>query len=965
MSSYKGDLRSLSVDEIESVDKVCLRFENQWQKGKPPEFCEFTTALDSSIRTATLIELILLDVEYHKRRGQDLAAEYYHTLLPNDIESVEAAFCQLQKRNANENSCSDLSASFPFEKLAPGNEYKIERFLARGGLGEVFLASDTQLNRTVAIKVPRNRDPNSPERMRLTREAKITGKLKHPGIVPVHAAGLGQNGQPYYVMQYAEGQTMKAAIEDFHRKHAAEKSKKFRSPHFRRLLQHLISVCNTAAYAHRQGFIHRDIKPGNIMLGKFGETFLLDWGLAKEITSDETDSSSQEAHSGLPQTESWRFDQDQTAAVTRPGQPIGTPEFASPEQVQGRGSNQDPRSDIYSLGATLYFLITGSRTLNPNDLTDLSTANAIREIAPPREVDSNVPADLNAICIKAIQFDAPNRFQQVSDFSDELERYIADEPIKTRQQTWSNRIRRWMKTNPRTAYSIASGITVALAALAISAWLLNQKASELTTSLTAQQQMNSELTAAKESAEEYARKTELALRTMADSIDQTWFASRKSFSQKEQQLLQEMLDQHQKYAQSIPDVYRTKTLEAEAYERFGTIQMLLGNIAQAIDSFENAVGLLEHLPADAAERIRMTKANSVYQLGALLAETGKAEAGLQQMHQACKLTRAVEQDFPENAGHTNRLAIIQARIGTTWLELGDRNSAFQHLTLAEANTRRLVERFPDNKHFKHTFATRKSGLAKAHLQFSDVKLALKEYQSAVEVFESVEDPDWIFKGVRRGLDYCVACNGFARCLKLLERNDESIAAWQKARDAAEQVVDLYPSFPNAYSNLAVPWQQSANCFRELQNWPLAIEHAQSAIVAIEKAVELAPQQLNYFRLRTVIKKELGLIFHESGDLAAAENALKQSVVAARESFERDPDRSRGIHGNRLEYARTLSCLAKVQVDVGDESSAKSSYERAVKLLETTPDHIQNGQLVADELEKVKAEMARLQSIPAD
>ena len=955
MNPSLGNLRRLSIDEIKLVDRICLDFEDQWLSGKQPEILQFVANLDGRTRTATLIELIAIDVEYQPRKGESQPIEYYLKHFPEDMELVKTAFTNRINGHVERQSWRELNShsSFPFSVVSPDSEYQIERFLARGGLGEIFLARDKRLDRIVAIKVPRNRDPNSAERQRLSREAEITGKLKHPGIVPIHTSGQDLAGQPYYVMQYVEGRTMKDAISDWHQTNESGDSGKFATFEFRRLLQSLISVCNTVAYAHEQGYIHRDIKPGNIILGEFGETVLLDWGLAKQF--EEVKSSSDESHVRAL-SESWSANRDDTIAATNPGQPIGTPEFASPEQVQGRIDHQDERSDVYSLGATLYFLITGSRTLDPDDLTDFSKATAIRKIPAPLDLNSSIPVDLNAICTKAIAFDPEDRYQSVYEFSAELERYIADEPIETRRQSSFHRIRRWVKSNPRKTYSMTSGATVAMFALVVSAILLNQKAVELKNSLATQQRMNSELKAAKESAEDYAEKTELALRTMADRIDQTWFAGRKKFSERERHLLDDMLVQYQQHARSIPDAYRTKTLEAEAYERVGMIQMLLGQSSKAIDSFRNAGDLLSQLPDSAAERVRMTQANTAYQLGALLTETGESRAGLAQLETAFRLTKAVEKEFPKNSDHTNRLAIIQARIGTTWLELNKQQPAFEHLNAAKVITGRLVERFPDNKQYQGTFATRMSRLAKAHLQYSEFDLALQEYQSAVAVFNGIEDGEWIFAGVRRGLDYCVACNGVARCLKMVGRDEDSQIAWETALGKAEQMVELYPSFPNAYSNLAVPMQQIAALHRQRSNWPEAVDFAQSAVEAIDKTVELAPEQLNYYRFRTVLKKELGLILHASGDLVAAEQALRESVAAAKESFDLAPDRSHGKHSNLLEYARTLGCLGEVKFARGDIASARSTFQQAIKLLESAAPSILSSPHCAKEFAHLRSQL---------
>ena len=226
-------------------------------------------------------------------------------------------------------------------------------------------------------------------RLRFLREAAITARLQHPGMIPIHGLGEDEDG-PFYTMPFIEGQTFQEAIREFHR------DPRLRDPgqrglELRNLLQRLIAVCNTIAYAHDQGVLHRDLKPANIMLGPYGETLVMDWGLAKRL-----ESGSAEAGTDVEEPGASPWSDDLTAA----GAVMGTPQYMSPEQASGKPSG--PPSDLYALGVILYAILTGGSPYRESPPAD--PLKPVREAAfvPPQQRDPGVPGPLAAICQKAM-----------------------------------------------------------------------------------------------------------------------------------------------------------------------------------------------------------------------------------------------------------------------------------------------------------------------------------------------------------------------------------------------------------------------------------------------------------------------------------------------------------------------------------------------------------------------------------
>jgi eukaryotic-like serine/threonine-protein kinase len=298
-----------------------------------------------------------------------------------------------------------------------GRRFQVIRSQARGGLGEVFLALDTELNRSVAVKELQAQRAHDPVvQARFLFEAEVTGRLEHPGIVPVYSLNRHADGRPYYAMRLLEGGTLRVAIDQFHRSNGPAEGREGRELAFRRLLRSMIDACNAVAYAHSRGVVHRDLKPENVMLGHFGETLVVDWGLAKLHSRSGGEGVDTLSSDGLPTDPS----------MTRPGSLIGTPRYMSPEQASGELGGVGPSSDIYSLGAILYCVLVGHDAFPDGD-TSVVLDRVRRGIFPaPRRLRRSIDPTLEAVCLKAMSLDPRDRHASALDLSDEIEKWLSD-----------------------------------------------------------------------------------------------------------------------------------------------------------------------------------------------------------------------------------------------------------------------------------------------------------------------------------------------------------------------------------------------------------------------------------------------------------------------------------------------------------------------------------------------------------
>jgi eukaryotic-like serine/threonine-protein kinase len=303
---------------------------------------------------------------------------------------------------------------------APGPEalgraadrYVLEREIGRGGMGRVFLGRDLRLGRPVAMKVLL--EPSAARAQRFEREVRLAARLQHPGIVAVYDSGFWPTGEPYLVMRLVLGRSLARALEESET--LADRLA---------LLPNLIAAADAVAYAHDQGVVHRDLKPSNIIVGAFGETVVVDWGLARDLGSGDSEG-------------------EGDAGTTEAGTVLGTPGYMAPEQAAGLPV--DARADVYALGALLAHVLTGE---------------------PPRPEPARAargPADLLAIAAKALAADPKARYPTAFELADDLKRFQTAELVAARPYSLATRSLRWSTRHP-VATTLLLGALALLAAL--------------------------------------------------------------------------------------------------------------------------------------------------------------------------------------------------------------------------------------------------------------------------------------------------------------------------------------------------------------------------------------------------------------------------------------------------------------------------------------------------------------------
>ena len=400
---HPGPSDPVSLTVRQWIDAVCTRFEIAWRQEPPPRIEDFLEDAAGPRREALLRELLRVEIDCRRQRGSVPSVEDYLDRFPDQEQLIRAevaaeADTVTEPAPATPPAAGGERDSWP---LVPG--YEVRGFVAEGGMGEVWRVYDPDFGRPLAVKVTKANHAHHPEvEQRFLAEARITGRLQHPGIPPVHEIGRLADGRPFLAMKLIEGET----LHDLLKRRATPASE------LPRFVAVFGQVCQAVGYAHSQGVIHRDLKPRNLMVGAFGEVQVMDWGLAKVLGGRAGECSA----GGAP-----------AVAAGATGAGLGTPGYLSPEAARGEIGRVDERADVFGLGSILCVILTGQPAFrSPNRADALREAEAGNLVDAFARLDAcGADAELVVLAQRCLAPDRERRPRDAATVGREVEAYRA------------------------------------------------------------------------------------------------------------------------------------------------------------------------------------------------------------------------------------------------------------------------------------------------------------------------------------------------------------------------------------------------------------------------------------------------------------------------------------------------------------------------------------------------------------
>jgi serine/threonine-protein kinase len=853
----------------------------------------------------------------------------------------------------------DRTASYAVgTATSDGQRFRVLRPHAKGGLGAVFVALDSELNREVALKQILDHHADDPlSRQRFLIEAEITGGLEHPGIVPVYGLGTYGDGRPYYAMRFVKGDSLKESIERFHRPEESRGTGILpvtarrdtgwkpvplqdhdlgrRSLELRRLLRRFLDVCNAIDYAHSRGVLHRDLKPGNIIVGQHGETLVVDWGLAKPLGRVEPGQSSGERLL-VPSSGSG-------SASTLPGSALGTPAYMSPEQACGELDRLGPRSDVYSLGATLYCLLTGRQPFASEDLGEVLRKVQRGDFIPPRQLDPAIDRALEAVCLKAMALQPEERYATARALADDVERWTADEPVSAWREPLTRRLRRWARRN-RTAVSVAAA-SVLVAVVGLSAVIAVQnRANAALTYANARLELsnrrevkaNAELKAANERERSRFALAQEAIRTFHTGVSEDLLLKQKEFGALRTKLLRGARDFYQKLERLLEGHADrdSRVSLAQSYREVGELTQQIDTIQDALTVHRRALALFEDLareaPDDAAIRRDLGKCWLAVGLLMLRQDGGTTEGIAHVQRARAALESAVGAgtsgnedrallariqsfiaDHHHNQGHyhealdaidescANWESLVQAGDRSEFVRFGYATSLdtrglilknldrFEESLAAFAKARQLAEElvreFPAEHRYGQELIRTLGNMGLCLTWVRRFEEASAVLAAAKEVIQTITAASPTLLETQRNLIWIESL--VASILIRTARNEEAIQVLERVRAGREQLLKANPTEVRHQQQLAWVLRTQAACYVTLKKPALARPLAQRAAAIIERTAAANPKRLD-------VQVELAELYCTLGEIEAADGQPEQ----ARGCFER----AQAIRQKRLE-----------------------------------------------------------------
>jgi eukaryotic-like serine/threonine-protein kinase len=840
---------------------------------------------------------------------------------------IEATLSQIgSAHGSTDNGDSERTPSISVgAATSDGQRFRILRPHAQGGLGAIFVAQDSELDREVALKQILDHHADNPDnRQRFLVEARITGGLEHPGIVPVYGLGAYPDGRPYYAMRFIRGDSLKEAIAHFHAEQTMKADPGRRSLELRKLLRRFIDVCNAIDYAHSRGVLHRDIKPGNVIIGKHGETLVVDWGLAKPVGRVET--------GGQRDERTLKPTSGSGSAETLPGSALGTPGYMSPEQAAGDLERLSRRSDVYGLGATLYCLLTGRPPVEGDDVGEVLRKGQRGELAASRELD---PA-LEAVCRKAMATNPDARYVTCRALADDVERWMADEAVSAWAEPRTRKLLRWL-TRHRTGVTGAAaaglaGVVGLLAVLAVQSQANASLAASLareTAANVALAASNNELARSKDAVQARYDLAVDAIKTFHTGVSEDFLLKEEKFKDLRDRLLKSASDFYGKLASLLgneSDVASRRALLSANFE-VADLTGKVGRYEDALSAHRQVLAAREALAADAPADtdLLIDVGRSLTAVGAVLQQTGKTDLAVAAYRKAESLLAVAGGPGPAPDGRQTRsaLAACRNRLAGLLHATGHADDALSVYRLARADQEAMVqiagELSADRPNLARTIHGISIILSSMTGMISeaeaDCRAALALYQKLADENSAVADFRSQLASSRNFLGSLLSRTG-----RLKEAEAEyvrALALYQKLANDHSAVTEFRTGLAGSHTNFGL--------ILSVTHRPSEAEAEYRKALTLYQKLDDNPAATDFRNRVANIHNSLGNLLNGTGNPLAAETEYRMAM----EIYQKLADDSPTVTDFRSSLAIGHNNLGVLLATTGKPSEAEQEYRKAM------------------------------------
>lgn len=836
----------------------------------------------------------------------------------------------------------DLPSDAASTAGVPGSSsqrFRILKAHARGGLGEVFLARDEELQREVALKEIQLRHAfNDQSRGRFKLEAEITGGLEHPGIVPVYGMGQYADGRPYYAMRFIRGDSLKEAIERYHQVSRDPKGSESTLLEFRKLLARFLDVCNAIAYAHSRSVVHRDLKPANVMLGKFGETLVVDWGLAKAAgaASAATFAEPGSAADATIGEQPLRPASLSGTSETQAGAAIGTPQYMSPEQAAGKLDQVGPASDVYSLGATFYHLLTGQAPILGTSVAEVLDKVQKGDFPPPRQIQPTIPPALEAICLKAMSQKPEDRYASPRFLADDIEHWLADEPVCAWREPWTVRAGRWMRRH-RTLVSTGAALLFSSVILLTVGLVLLELEKDRTEEQRVQAVRNfQEAQAAKLQAETERDRATKNFKLARDAVDKFYTQVAESPEMKEKgveglrtKLLETAAEFYQTFTKEKADDAKLRAAQAAAIQRLGNIYQSLSRLVDAENAYRQVFALRENLAADItrAPEFRDEVAAAYNHLAVIYKDTGRPTKAFQAYQDALRIQNKLQADYPQSIQFQQSLALTYCNMATLKTTLGRMVDAENAYNMAVKLQRKLAAAHPDKPDASGHLAATLNNLGNLYKSLGRQADAQAAYNEALAIQKSLAKAQPMSAQCQQELGRSL--NNIGILFKNSNRNAEADEAFHDCLAIRQTLVEHHPNVAEYHAELASIWYNLGNYYAKIKKTAKAENSYNKAQRMQTSLVTYYPKVLAYQRQLGKTYTNCASLYQGLGRTTKAEEEWKNAFGIWKILATDYPDDNEF----QAELAATLLNLARMQFANGRKDAGKNSLDDSIAIHE--------------------------------